>query len=206
MKYILKQQQPELFSTWKSIANDEWQPTFKELSGDTNKALKQALMQEQGEICCYCERRITLDDSHMEHIKPQSTYPELALEYENIGLSCQNQISKGEPRYCGNLKGNWFDDQLFISPYEQDCESFFSFTFDGRITPAKSHDLSAEETIKRLGLDIPKLIALRKAVIESFIDSDLSEEELQSFVSKYLERNNKNQFQQFWTTIHFLYR
>jgi len=49
-------------------------------------------------------------------------YPEKALDFYNMLCSCQNKLKKGEPRHCGNLKG---DDELPISPLDEDCERYF---------------------------------------------------------------------------------
>lgn len=67
MKHIRKGAEPQEFTAWKAMANASWQPTYGALSGAPKGALKQALMAEQGDICCYCERRLILDDSHIEH-------------------------------------------------------------------------------------------------------------------------------------------
>jgi hypothetical protein len=65
MKHIVKQHEPKAFANWKALANDDWQPTYGDLSGEAKKAVKSALMAEQGYICCYCERRLTEEDSHI---------------------------------------------------------------------------------------------------------------------------------------------
>lgn len=92
-----------------------------------------ALMAEQGYICCYCERRLTNDDSHIEHFRPQSDPTVDPLDFGNLLCSCQNQLKKGEPRHCGNLKGEWFDRDLLVSPLIPGCEDRFAFTGDGEI-------------------------------------------------------------------------
>ena len=71
MKSIQKGIEPEIFTQWKALANEGWQPTYANLSGVEKQAVKQSLTSEQGYLCCYCERRLTDDDSHIEHFKPQ---------------------------------------------------------------------------------------------------------------------------------------
>jgi uncharacterized protein (TIGR02646 family) len=128
MKHIIKQSEPIEFSEWKQQANDDWQPTYDNLSGDVKKSVKASLMEEQGYICCYCERRLEINDSHIEHFQPQHDPVVDALDYSNIICSCQDRLKKGEPRHCGNLKGDWFDRTLLISPLEPSCEERFHFT------------------------------------------------------------------------------
>ena len=205
MKWIRKQEEPEAFTDWKALANEDWQPSYDTLSGDPKEAVKTALMKEQGYICCYCERRLVDADSHIEHFRPQSDPDVDPLDFSNMLCSCQDQLKKGEPRHCGVLKDDWFDSQLLISPLDPDCETRFAFSGRGRIKPAQKTDEAAIETIARLGLDIPKLNDLRASAIEPFIDEALSTEELAQFVSGYLKMDNGNQFNQFWTTIRYLF-
>lgn len=103
MKHIVKQGEPEAFLDWKALANEDWMPTYDDLAGETKKTVKGALMEEQGYICCYCERRLTDGDSHIEHFQPQSDPAVDPLDFSNMLCSCQNRIKKGEPRHCGNI-------------------------------------------------------------------------------------------------------
>ncbi|NBO63970.1 MAG: TIGR02646 family protein [Acidobacteria bacterium] len=205
MKHIKKQDEPKELSDWKALANEDWQPSYDNLSGETKNAIKNALIAEQGAICSYCERRLTNNDSHIEHFMPQSHPAADPLDYGNLLCSCQNQIMNGEPRHCGNLKGDWFNQDLLVSPLDPDCEKRFAFTGDGEIKSLKDYDLAAAETIKKLGLDIPKLNALRANAIEPFLDDGLSHQDMQAFVSGYLNRDTSGQFGEFWTTIGYLF-
>lgn len=205
MKHIVKQLEPQVLTDWKALVNKDWQPTYGTLAGETKTTTKDALMQEQGYICCYCERRLTENDSHIEHFQPQSDQTIDPLDFDNMLCSCQNQLKKGVPRHCGNLKGDWFDYDLLISPLDISCERRFAFTGDGEIKPKSDPDQAAAETINKLGLNIPKLNALRAKALEPFLDDDLTTEELQNFVSGYLMKDRSGQFGEFWTTIRYLF-
>lgn len=206
MKHIVKQGEPQSFSEWKTLANDDWQPTYDDLSGVEKRDVKAALMAEQGYICCYCERSLTDSDSHIEHFRPQSDPAVDPLDFDNLLCSCQKQIEKGEPRHCGNLKDNWFDPVLLVSPFDPACEERFAHTGDGLIKPVEEHDQGAAETIKRLGLDLPKLNALREKAIEPFLDDQMSEDDMRAFVSGYLQKDAQGRYGEFWTTIRYLFR
>lgn len=205
MKHIEKNAEPPVFAAWKAQANEDWQPSYADLRGDIKKAVKEALMAEQGYICCYCEQGLTDSDSHIEHFRPQSDPAVDPLDFDNLLCSCQNQVKKGEPRHCGNLKEDWFDPDRLISPLYVDCESRFTYTGNGGIKPANTHDLSAEKTIEKLGLDIRKLNDMRAKSIEPFLDDDLSVEDMRAFVSGYLSRDPSGHFGAFWTTIWYLF-
>jgi uncharacterized protein (TIGR02646 family) len=198
MKQIKKGKEPKELTEWKGLANDNWQPSYNDLRNPEKSIVKAALMEEQGYLCCYCEQELIATESHIEHFLPQDSYPEKALDFSNLLCSCQDQIRKGEPRHCGNLKG---DDELPISPLDEDCEKYFKYTYDGYIEPV---DEKAQITIKTLGLDITKLNALRKDAIEPFIDGLLTEDELMEFVSAYLKKVD-GKYPPFYTTIKFLF-
>jgi len=205
MKHIAKDQNTPDFDEWKASANYDCQPTYEDLSITTKKEVKYSLMKEQGYICCYCERRLTDDGSHIEHFNPQSNNAVNPLDYANMLCSCQNQLEQGEPRHCGHLKGDWFDNQLLVSPLDPDCEGHFAYTADGKIQPAEKSDDAARMTIEKLGLNVNKLNALRKKAIEPFLDENLSEQDFSQFVSGYLRKNTGGMFGEFWTTIDYIF-
>lgn len=205
MRHISKQPEPQALFDWKAQANADWQPAYELLSGAPKLALKLALMVEQGFICCYCERRLHDDDAHIEHFRPQSDPACDALDYANLLCSCQNRIERGAPRHCGNLKEDWFDEQLLVSPLLEGCERQFAFAGDGSIRPANPDDQSAAITIEKLGLNIRKLQDLRKAAIELFLDPELSDADLQLFTQAYLARDADNRLGEFCSTVAHLF-
>ncbi|MGM0609002.1 MAG: retron system putative HNH endonuclease [Candidatus Muiribacteriota bacterium] len=204
MKYIVKGSEPEEFTKWKNKENEDWKPEYSLISSDLKNDIKLSLMKEQGFLCCYCERRLENYDSHIEHFNPRSNKEVDPLDYSNMICSCQNRLKPGEPRHCGNLKGDWFDYEQLISPFEKKCAKRFTFSADGRIKPYKTSDNAAKITIKKLGLDIPKLRALRKKTLEVFIDTDF--EDLPLFVSKYLKLNSDGSYNEFYTAVEFVFR
>ena len=166
MKQVVKNQEPQQFSTWKRQRGTVHQRGWDQLTGPIKQVIHDALMEEQGYICCYCESRVTSDNSHVEHFRPRSRFPSRELDYQNLHCSCLRTLSPGEPVHCGHKKGSWFDAALLISPLQQNCGKRFRFTRNGEILPRSRNDSAAKETIKGLGLDLPKLNALRKAAMD----------------------------------------
>ena len=205
MKHIRKNAEPQTFTEWKMHHKDNKQLHYGMLVGDLKQEVKDALLAEQGYICCYCERRLTNHNSHIEHLRPQSDPAADPLDYTNLLCSCQKLLDKGAPRHCGNLKGQWYDEELLVSPLDPSCETRFAFNADGKIKPAQDQDLAAQETIERLGLGIPKLNNLRASAIEPFLDESLSADELKLFVENYLEKNSSGMFGEFWGMIRYLF-
>ncbi len=205
MKHIIKETEPQELIDFKAAANPpDWIPAYDYLTKVAKVATKQALMKEQGYICCYCERRLEENDSHIEHFQPQSDPDVDDIDFSNMLCSCQNKLKKGDPRHCGNLKGDWFDATLLVSPLNSACGSKFGFKGDGTIYPIEDA-LDAKTTIEKLGLDIGKLNALRESVIEPFLDDTLSDEEFTLFVDGYLQLDSNGKYNQFPTTIEYLF-
>ena len=205
MKHIKKGNEPDGFVKWKNSGNENWKPAYEHLKGHGKILVLNELKKDQGYICCYCERSIDHDDCHIEHFKPQHTYPELSLEYNNMLCSCQRNIEKGTPLHCGSSKGHWYDENLMVSPLDPTCEDAFKFTFDGLIKPKDDKDSKAIKTISVLNLGINKLNTLRKKAIEPFIDETISEEELGLFVKNYLELGNDGRYNEFYSAIKYLF-
>ena len=201
MKHITKKAEPQAFKKWKKTKN--WRPTYKDLRGSVKKAVRDALMVEQGYICCYCERELTGDDSdsHIEHLKPQSSGVN-PLDFSNMLRSCFGTSHRGkEPLHCGFKKDSWYG-SIMVSPFDKNCEKRFKYLGDGRIKPEQVNDQGATETIHKLGLDIPKLNDLRRAAIGAI--TKVPHRQRRRFVKHYLAQKN-GRFSGFWTTIKYLF-
>jgi hypothetical protein len=96
--------------------------------------------------------------SHTEHIKPQSSFSNLSLEYNNIVASCENGDT------CGRRKKNWYGSD-FVSPTDDNCEDFFTYSVSGEIKSARKKGVN---TIAVLNLNSYRLLAARKAAIGQF--------------------------------------
>lgn len=132
MKHIIKTGEPASFTYWKRS-----NPTLRydDLVGPPKQDLKNSLIAEQKHLCCYCERRITNADSHIEHFKPKGNplYQYLELDYNNLHASCIKALSSGVEPQCGHKKGDTFSGTL-ISPLEANCADFF-LVYNGRTYP-----------------------------------------------------------------------
>lgn len=196
MKYIQKGPEPEELLLWKAQANGDWSPSFKALRGCEKQALYQSLLKEQGAICCYCEQRITQESSHIEHLKPQEREDVDDLDFSNMLCSCIKIRIKGAENHCGVRKDNWFDENLFVTPIQSNCEQQFRYSFNGQI---HSTNDASEETIHRLGLNCSKLQRLRKAAIDGFVEMDDISLEM------VLQEDKDGNFCEFWTTLKGLF-
>ena len=205
MKHIVKNQEPQTFTKWKAQANQNWQPTFADLRGKEKQAVYHALFIEQGYICCYCQCRITEDECHIDHLQPQHGKETIdSLDYSNFVCSCQRNLIEGEPRRCGNAKGNA---QLPISPLDPTCESRFKFKNNGEIYANQPNDQPAEDTINILNLNSRNIICDRLEII-AFFDEEIdlkTDAEVCHFIRESLTKDQESKYQTYWTMIKDLY-
>lgn len=214
MKWIKKSEEPENFKGWKSQANEDWQPTWDELRSPEKPQLHESLLQEQGYLCCYCQRRIELKNSHVEHFKPRTHYPELALDYHNLLASCQEERKKNEPppkpTHCGHYKKDWYDPELLVSPLEKNCEQSFRYTELGEIRPNSDPNFkqAAETTIEKLGLNIDKLRAMRQEAIADItkVLDELNESDKQQLIAGFTTPNSEGKYDEFCMALVYILR
>jgi len=199
MRYIAKGAEPKEFTDWKLMENEDWKPTYNDLSGDVKKAVYSSLKAEQGHICCYCERELVAGDFHIDHLNPQCINAGDDLIYENFLCSCLDKTAKGDPLHCGKLKG---DVVIEVHPLLIDCYSKFEFTALGEI---KGRGEEVNRTIKTLGLDVKKLNDMRKLVIDPFLDPEIEEVEFRKFVQGYLQRSPTGRINPFHSVIMCLF-
>ncbi|MDR2757180.1 MAG: TIGR02646 family protein [Planctomycetaceae bacterium] len=195
MKYIVKNNNKNiqnLFKRWQERGGwnaDEFDNKAKKLK----QKIKNSLLTEQGEICCYCEERITIHNSHLEHLKPKgkAEFAYLISNYENILCSCNNT------RSCGKKKG---ENVIPISPLDENCEDLFTYSDHGKII---GENQNANDTIRILNLDSEHFNSARRQIIETFIGvldnvADISLSEFDNWTTDYL---TQKPFVRYWTTV-----
>lgn len=192
MKHVIKGASPTPFEDWKAQASPDWQPRYADLRNPQKRALHEALLTEQGSVCCYCGRAISLADSHIEHFRPQELYDDLALDFANLHASCIRETRPGQPLHCGHAKGSDFREEAHLSPLDPDCERRFLYTPDGAVHPAIPSDSQASCMRDLLRLDIDFLRNRRREVLERVFDNEFlataSEAELARLAQGYRER------------------
>ena len=95
MKYIKKGKEPVEFTEWKT-EDKMYQhdlPNWNRLKSSLREVIKESLVVEQGGICCYCERELLENDSHLEHIKPIQI-PRITIRIHKFALLLSIRIEK----------------------------------------------------------------------------------------------------------------
>lgn len=189
MRAIKKRAPPSELTEWRQHRRAEKDASAYPFTYDALRAsegivrkLHAQLIAEQGGICAYTGRRITLaclEDRllatfHIEHLLPQAfCTAEHGHEYEDTDY--QNMVAcwpepnpKSAPPFGAHKKGSWPSPQeqtMFVSPLEPSCQQRFRFRRTGQIEPTRELDEPARITIDKLGLNHPTLVALRKQAI-----------------------------------------
>lgn len=207
MKRIYKNDEPQEILQWKSkFKNKNGRvPRYSDLNEVENLPhkifLKNSLISEQGHICCYCCKPIDTKNSHIEHIRPKERdeYRAISLEYENLLASCQGYHDREEN--CGHSKDNAFNEELFVSPLEENCESLFEFSDRGKIKAADGNERAAY-TIEILNLDTEQLNAARtEAMWVSGAMDELTEDECQKLLDKFQSVDERGRYAGFSDAI-----
>lgn len=205
MIYIRKKKEPEAVENWKKKFKNMHNrlPQYDDIQNVKEKIiLKEALMQEQKYVCCYCCTRLTMKKSHIEHFRPKNKeeYMHLSLDYGNLFASCQGEKQLGNN--CGHAKKNQFDENLMISPLDENCEQHFVYQIDGMIEPADPEDEAAKYTIHVLALDEKRLCRARETALwESGIFTDSEDEKHQMLVK--FDDPNVCELPPYWDAIRY---
>jgi uncharacterized protein (TIGR02646 family) len=187
MRKIRKSHPPASLRNWIAANRDLPNFNYDALPVGVKADLKEKLISEQGFLCAYTGREIQDNASHIEHLKPQSMTidePGKDVDYRNV-VACfpvdGGDVSCG---YGAPVKGGWWDEDLFVSPLDDDCNRRFSFTWHGKVRANPKTHHAAETTIKRLGLNKPALVSLRRSAIRGFFGFGKNEQPIAISVAR----------------------
>ena len=163
MRTITKGPEPASLTTYRKTLRSN----YNDYTG--KDALRDALVTEQGGLCCYCMGRIRNGPTTMkiEHWRSQSRYPARQLEYRNLLGACLG--GEGQPpslQHCDTRKG---DQDLLWNPAAPDhhIETRLRYENDGSI---RSDEGEFDAQIKDiLNLNITFLKNQRKNVLSAIL-------------------------------------
>jgi uncharacterized protein (TIGR02646 family) len=174
---------------------------YDNIPTDTKKELKEALLMEQGHVCCYCMKRIHFEDMKVEHWKPQR-YVELSLLYINMLGACDG--NEGNPRHlqcCDTRKG---EDELTINPLDSNSEAWIKYRDDGRI-------FSDDETVNNdlndvLNLNHQTIKDNRKSIIDGIVGclnrkypkKQWTKSNIQEEINKWIRRDSEGKYLEYY--------
>ena len=129
--------------------------------------IREALKQDFGRICAYCERTCQPSDygrpgdrETSDHFRPQSLFPEITLDWLNLVYACHrcNRIKDNRwPR--NNYDNTVLPVSMYVNPNatkgQRPAEEFFRFNIEtGEIAAASKIDLSEQAIAARTISDI----------------------------------------------------
>jgi uncharacterized protein (TIGR02646 family) len=172
MKFVQKGGAPIQYRIWVRTVAGTDKETYSEVPGNMRALVLAALGREQGEICAYTMKRIDMNTSHIEHLKPES---KCRLDARGSDLDFTNMLAcfprDGMRRHCrygAQKKDSWWDPKLFVSPLNPACEKRFRFNLEGEISAVGMSE-AASNTIEVLGLDNTSLTEDRGRAIREVI-------------------------------------
>lgn len=198
MRKIDRQGEPVFWTEYKRAhPKEQYADLKKSTEGNMMRhQMRGFLMDSQYGLCAYCCRSIVFENSLNEHIKPQSCYPKETMRYENLIASCKTE---GTNATCGVKKENDYDETLFVSPLEMDCEESFIFYPNGQIQGVGPR---GEYTCKILNLNAYELQRARKAqfkVCSSYNDPEM-------VYSYFLLPDSERKLEPYADMIQYFYR
>ena len=189
MQYIRKNKdnEPVEFQDWKTQnLSLDWQNQaakyWKELQSETAvfKKLQEALLKEQGYLCCYCCVSISNQNTELvrdqvkrisiEHHQEKTNFPANTFDFENLLASCNSQGS------C-NLKRN--NQVLILNPCHEEITKQVFLERNGKNIKLKSLDNTFENEINEvLNLNHSGLLAARRQMVAQVLQeiNDLTDQ------------------------------
>lgn len=166
------------------------------------EAVLNALLLDQHHVCAYCMCRIEAENAKIEHLMPQSTHPELALEFKNMAAVCSGSLfACGKNGHCDKSKAN---KTIKLNPYGNKFLEVSIRYVGGQMLSHKNewqHDI--EEI---LHLNCGRLPELRKSVLNGFINSlrkrKANTDWTPEFIyKKFHELDNQLKWPEFWGIV-----
>jgi uncharacterized protein (TIGR02646 family) len=181
VKYIAKGAEPASLINWKQGQIDAGiEPRWAQYQNPEKGDGRKHLLAEQGDLCCYCNRRISSSDMHIEHFMARRDHEELELEWINLLGCCSPQNLKGKKvknqRHCGENRGH---KALPFGPLDPTCETRIGYKWLGAIEAEPSTDVDAAALLQTLNLHAERLRKQREELIRlAYADVELLPEEV----------------------------
>ena len=134
MLYIEKGPEPEALTQAKRNGLRD----YDEMTSDVKTEIKKQLAQEQGYLCAYCMRRLTLDTMQIEHFIPRhpidgSYDPALTIDYHNMLGVCPGNKGEGFPLSYLTCDQHRRNTPLHVNPLNRRSISLITYKANGII-------------------------------------------------------------------------
>ena len=131
------------------------------------------LYQEQHGLSGYTEAPIRYENSHIDHFKKQTLYPNLIFEWNNYVVDSKDDTYGA--RFKDNVVCNQTDNEKLINPVVEDAQQFFKYELSGKMVPMDGlGDVEKERvnyTIDSFNLNEGSLMERRKSILNLDLSS-----------------------------------
>lgn len=159
MRRISKAGEPAALQAYRRTVGEP-APTFDDMPAEVKEALRDALLREQGWLCCYCMRRVGEGDCRIEHRASQADHTGQQLDYRNLFAACSGDL--GGERHCDVSKGSR---AISVDPLTVVAE-WFRYGDKGTVTSTRP-EVAADIVV--LNLNAGPLCWERRAALQRFL-------------------------------------
>jgi len=181
---------------------------------DTDQNLKKALLIEQGYICAFCMRRISLKrDNYLKrpkievgHLKSQKENPKKDLDYMNMVGVCNGNL--GGEEHCD--KSQKSVSIYTLDPTNKNIEKLITYSLQGEVKSKNNNQLNQDCIDKTLNLNNQHLTDLRIDAYKFAIDlmisksppkSDWKKSHFDKIISIYQAKNGLGKYKEFCSAV-----
>jgi uncharacterized protein (TIGR02646 family) len=202
MKQIMKGREPRSLTEHRAASHASYD-NYNDKTG-----LREALLGEQGSLCCYCMSRISSAKMKIEHWAAQETHPARQLDYRNLlGACLGGQGLARAQQSCDTHKGS-----LAISIHPADpsgrCEQLIEYGSDGEID-ASQPDVARDLRVT-LNLNTREMREARKAAMDAAVRAiarkypeGWSDAILEREIKRWRERDEQGMYRPYCQAIVF---
>lgn len=199
MRKITKISPPDSFIEYKKKERER--ASYSEMDKHIKDDLNISLLNEQGWVCGYCQRKINIDNMQIEHHCEQSIcngeddMPDKRLDYNNLLAVCSGK--SGYFKHCDSQKATKSKSSglpINILPWSSSHMNMIKYSSSGKISSAnEKHQREIDEV---LNLNISYLKELRKdkwiiLFKNSKTNKELNLQKMKRILEKDLDISNK---------------
>lgn len=235
MKLIIKNKTSKGFHRLKKLERESG--TYENVKNDVSKndyirdEVLTSLLEEQGYLCAYCMKEITLDSSSIEHILGQKYIKddvaigiEHQINYDNLLAVCDGR-SCNDNLHCDKSRANYQKNRpLFVTPLENRIMQNIKFSETGMIYYKEFLEIEKIEELKvhtsldedsNIKYDLQKILNLNCEnlkqkrsslinVLKRLTDNWSNKEKVKKELDKYSSKSNNKYKELSQVAIYFL--
>ena len=182
----------------KMKATPDASPDWRLVDSAVKSETLSALLKEQGSLCAYCMRKISLVSAHVEHYVPQSdakaSDESLLVDYHNLLAVCDGFVGNESGLTCDKARG---DKPLYVDPLRHDTLEGIRYRRNGEMYADGGHE-QVERDLQTLNLNQELLCRNRKAALEGLyrtlekLGKNRAQKAVEGFCRQYIEEHLEN--------------